>query len=413
MDVSYIKRIGVYVLLAITSLALIASLVYHAFEDLSDDLELTFLKSVKVSEDTAMEAFMCVDEHSIKQSSSHESDAIIEYASGKVSYVSIGDTVVRAYPSTGDASALERVYALRAKIAFCKKVDEYSSRQSAEQLKQKMEKTEKDIASAGTLDAENKLREEYRALLAAYSAKMDSSVNYQKLIKDCESEINAAISSLGKVKNEYKSDVNGAYFSECDGYEGMIDISSLSSADLDTLYTALNEKNKDDSVHALGKVVDMNVWYLVCRTDRETSLRVVKGNTLNVTLESSGKVCKMTVDRVVSERDRDEAVIILKSSLMLECDDYAHFQTVKVALGSSEGYKIPTGAVRYENGVSGVYVLRGSIVRFRQIEIVGAFDGYVIVSPTVSEVGEGLTALNRYDRVIVRGHNLYDKKVII
>jgi hypothetical protein len=166
-------------------------------------------------------------------------------------------------------------------------------------------------------------------------------------------------------------------------------------------------------VHALGKVVDMNVWYLVCRTDRDTSLRVVKGNVLNVTLESSGKVCKMTVDRVVSERDRDEAVIILKSSLMLECDDYAHFQTVKVALGSSEGYKIPTGAVRYENGVSGVYVLRGSIVRFRQIEIVGAFDGYVIVSPTVSEVGEGLTALNRYDRVIVRGHNLYDKKVII
>ncbi len=413
MDVSYIKRIGMYVILAIAALAIIISLVYHAFAGLSDDLELTFLKTVKVSENIELEAFLSVDEHAVKQSSSHEAGAVIEYVSGKRSYVSIGDTVVRAYPSGSDVSTIERIYALSEKIAFCKKVDEYSSRQGADRLKQKIEKCEKDIAAETSLEKQNELREEYRVLLAAYSAKMDPSVNYQKLIKDYESEIAKARETLGKAKAEYKSDVNGAYFSECDGYEGMIDISSLSSADLDTLYTALSEKNKDDSVSALGKVVDMNVWYLVCRTDRETSLRMVKGDTLSVTLESSGKTCKMTVDRVVSERDRDEAVIILKSSLMLECEDYAHFQNIKISLGEVEGYKIPTGAVRYENGVSGVYVLRGSLVRYRQIEIVGAFDGYVVASTGSFDVLEGLTALNRYDRIIVRGHNLYDKKVII
>lgn len=412
MDVSYIKRIGTYIIIAIAALALIASLVYHAFDDLSDDLELTFLKSVKVSDNVEMEAFLCVDEHAVEQSSSNEEGNVIEYVSGKTSYVSIGDTIVRAYPSTSDASVLERIYALQKNIAFCKKVDEYSSRQGAEQLKQKMEKLEKDIASADSLDDKTELREEYRALLAAYSAKMDPSVNYQKLIKDYESEISKERASLGKAKTEYKSDVNGAYFSECDGYEGMIKISELSGT-LDELCGAISEKKQAESIPSLGKVVDMNVWYLVCRTDRVTSLRMVKGNVLDVALESSGKTCRMTVDRVVSERDRDEAVIIFKSSLMLECDDYAHFQTVKISLGKVEGYKIPTGAVRYENGVAGVYVLRGSLVRYRQVEIVGAFDGYVVVSPTVPEVKEGLTALNRYDRIIVRGHNLYDKKVII
>ena len=402
-----------YVILAIAALAIIISLVYHAFAGLSDDLEMTFLKTVKVANDIEMEAFLCVDEHTVKQSSSHEAGAVIEYVSGKKSYVSIGDTVVRAYPSGSDASILDRIYAISEKIAFCKKVDEYSSRQGADQLKQKIEKCEKDIAAEGSPDRQNELREEYRALLAAYSAKMDPTVNYQKFIKDYESEISKARETLGNAKAEYKSDVNGAYFSECDGYEGMIDIKSLSSADLDTLYTALSERNKDDSVSSLGKVVDMNVWYLVCRTDRETSLRMVKGNTFGVTLESSGKTCKMTVDRVVYERDRDEAVVILKSTLMLECDDYAHFQNVKITLDSVEGYKIPTGAVRYENGVSGVYVLRGSLVRYRQIEIIGAFDGYVVVATGNFEVSEELTALNRYDRVVVRGHNLYDKKVII
>jgi len=411
LDVSYIKRIGLYLLLAISALALIASIVYHAFEGISDDLELTFLKSVEVSNDVEMEAYLCTSEHSITSKSGSDG-ALIEYVYGDKAYVSIGDTVVRAYSGENDPATLDKIDALEKNIAFYKKADEYSSRRSVEQLKQGIEKCEKNIPIASSQKEETALREELRVLLAAYSAKMDATVNFQKLIKDCESEINKARTSLGKVKAEYKSDVNGAYFSQCDGYEGMITPSNLDGT-LDELYGALSEKKQAETIPALGKVVEMNTWYLVCRTDRETSLRMVKGNVLNVTLESSGKVCKMTVDRVVSERERDEAIVIFKSSLMLECDDYTHFQTVKISLGTAKGYKIPTGAVRYENGVAGVYVLRGSLVRFRQVEIVGAFDGYVVLSPTVSEVKEGLTALNRYDRVIVRGHNLYDRKVII
>ena len=121
----------------------------------------------------------------------------------------------------------------------------------------------------------------------------------------------------------------------------------------------------------------------------------------------------MSVERVITERESDEAVIIFSSDTMLDREDYEHYQSVKVVLKNHKGYKLPITAVRYENGVCGVYVLRGSLVKFRQVEILAAGDGYVIVTGDIAEVAEGISALSKYDRVIVRGQNLFDGKVII
>lgn len=412
MDIAYIKRIGFYLILAVLALALIASLVYHAFDGLSDDLELMFLKKTDYAESFEMQAYLALSEHKISDKD-YEDGMLIEYASGKSAQVSSGDIVVRLYSEESDASLVNRIYELREKIAFCEKVHEYSARQGAEQLKGQIEKHENDIMSALDLETKNELRAEYEVLLAAYAAKMDTSVNYTEMIRGYQNEIKSAYSALGKTKAEYKSDVNGAYFAECDGYEAMFSEDDIKNGKLELLYKGVTDRTASKNPGRLGKVADMNTWRLVCITDRDTSLRIAKGSKLDVTLGSSGKIYRLTVDRVVSEKGRDEAVVIFSSNLMLECDDYAHFQTVSVALSSTEGYKIPISAVRYENGISGVYVLRGSLVRYRQIEIIGSGDGYVIVATSVSSVAEGLSALNRYDRIIVRGQNLYDRKVII
>ena len=57
MDTAYIRRIGFYLILALVALSLIASLIYHAYEELSDDLELTFLSETTESEFIEMKAY--------------------------------------------------------------------------------------------------------------------------------------------------------------------------------------------------------------------------------------------------------------------------------------------------------------------------------------------------------------------
>ena len=412
MDTAYIKRIGFYLILALLALALIASLIYHAFEALSDDLELTFLSEKVEAEAIEMKAYMSVEEYLIPDSAYLEGMSI-EYAAGKSSLVSVGDTVVRLYDCDDADDLILQLEYLNEKIEFCNKANEYATKYSVSRLNELIDKAENAFLSVEKFSDKNKLRNEYEVLLAARSSKMGNSIDYSAVISDCKSEIKAIYSNLGKSRAEYQSTVNGAYFSECDGYEDKIPQSLFSSADLQTLFDAVSDESSPETAGKLGKLVNLNKWYLVCATDKTSTYYMKKGDKLEVELGNSGRIYKMAVERVVTERGRDEAVIVFSSDIMLNSEDYEHYQNVKVVVKEHRGYKLPVTAIRYENGVSGVYVLRGSVVKYRQVDILTAGDGYVIVTGNAVPSVEGISSLSRYDRVIVRGQNLFDGKVIV
>ena len=412
MDTAYIKRIGFYLILALLAVALIASLIYHAFDALSDDLELTFLSETSEPEVLEMKAYVSVDEYVVPDSE-YTDGVIVEYVTGKTSQVSAGDTVLRLY-SAGDAEGLvSQLEYLGERLDFCRRASDYASKYSVARLNELIDKAESAFLSADKISDRNKTREEYEILLAARSSKMTNSVDYPTIISAYQREINEIYTRLGKAKKEYKSTLNGVYFSYCDGCESKIIQSDIGTADLQTLLDGVSYDASPEKVGRLGKFVNLNSWYLVCATDKSSTYHMRQGDTLDVVLGNSGKTYKMSVNRVVTERESDKAVIIFSSDTMLDSEDYEHYQSVKVVLKNHKGYKLPITAVRYEDGVCGVYVLRGSIVKYRQVEILLAGDGYVIVTGDIAEPKEGISALGRYDRVIVRGQNLFDGKVIV
>ena len=412
MDTAYIKRIGFYLILALLALALIASLIYHAFEALSDDLELTFLTETSEAETIEMKAYMSVDEH-VLPDSGYTDGVSVEYVTGKTSQVSAGDTVVRLY-SSGDADGLiSQLEYLTERLDFCKRANEYASKYSVSRLNELIDRTENEFFSARKNSDRNKLREEYEILLAARASKMTNEVDYPTMINTYQKEIKAIYTQLGKAKKEYKSTLNGVYFSSCDGYESKITRTDVATSDLYTLLDGVCGDKAPETAGKLGKLVNLNSWYLVCATDKTSTYYMRIGDTLDIVLGSSGKTYKMSVQRVITERESDEAVIVFSSDTMLESEDYEHYQDVKVFLKTHKGYKLPITAVRYENGVCGVYVLRGSVVKFRRVEILLAGDGYVIVAGDVTQETGEISPLSKYDRVIVRGQNLFDGKVII
>ncbi len=413
MDLTYIKKIGSYVLVTLLALALIASLVYHSFRKLTSDLELTFLTLETHLNTVEMSAFMLTSEKALEYPQ-YTNGMVIDHPMGDRSLVSVGDTVAGVYSDSVDKSLVVRLDDARRRLEFYEAVALCVARQSVDSISEKIRKCEKSISETDDLGRLAELRSELKVLLSAHSAKMDASVGYTELIKECQSEISSLNAELGIAKKEFTSDLNGGYFSSCDGYEGIVSSDELESADFSLLRDLVNGKLEPKSTDkSIGKLVDMNTWKLVCLTDKQSSLRLFDGTKVNVTLGNSGSVYKLTVERVIAERNSDDAVIILSCGQMISCDDYAHFQNVFVELESKEGYKIPIDAVRYENGIAGVFVLRGSKVIYRRIEIVGGGDGYVIASANLKNDGSGISPLNRYDRVIVRGHDLYDGKVIV
>ncbi len=411
MDTAYVKRIGFYIILAVLALGLIASLVYHAFAEMSNDLELMFLKNAAEADFIQMKAYMSLEESVVAPNKNYDG-YYLEYPLGENAEVSVGDTVVRVYSSADAERLISRAREIDEKIAFCKKSAEYASRYSVAKLTELMDKSESDFLKASSLTEKNAYRREFEILLAARASKTGEAKDYENLIKELEKEKESVYGSLGNADATYKAAIKGDYFSGCDGYESLVSSKMIAEGSLEELCDIVDTDGKKADAVSLGKLVNMNNWNLVCKTTKEATYRIKNAKQFSVRLGSSGKIYKMSVERVVSERTSDDAIIIFSSDRMISKDDYEHFQNVDIIFGENSGYKIPITAVKYENGVCGVYVLRGSLVKFRQIEIIASGDGYVIASEKGLNPVEGITALNRYDRVIVRGQNLYDGKVI-
>ena len=104
----------------------------------------------------------------------------------------------------------------------------------------------------------------------------------------------------------------------------------------------------------------------------------------------------------------DETVLILSSKIM--DSDIARLRTedVEIVINETDGIRINKSAVRVVNGVQGVYVLTGNIVRFKKLDVIYTGDDYV-VSKMVNKFREDHLYI---DAVILEGKDLKDGKLI-
>jgi hypothetical protein len=72
------------------------------------------------------------------------------------------------------------------------------------------------------------------------------------------------------------------------------------------------------------------------------------------------------------------------------------------------GLKIPTKALRVQDGKTGVFVRSGMTVKFVGVNVIHRTDEYIICEQEVSND----TVLRLYDDVVVKGKRLYDGKII-
>lgn len=66
------------------------------------------------------------------------------------------------------------------------------------------------------------------------------------------------------------------------------------------------------------------------------------------------------------------------------------------------------------DGVSGVYILNGNTIAFKQIEVLSESDGFCIVKeqPAYSEDPEYYKKLGLYEMIVTNGRKLFDGKIV-
>lgn len=220
-------------------------------------------------------------------------------------------------------------------------------------------------------------------------------------------------------KDVITSPSSGYFSGKVDGYESMysfehIAAEGMTPSELDYL---LSSEIKADS-DAYGKIISEHTWYFAFNMDFMTSSFLKDGMILNVDFPKAGiSGLSMKITDII--RDGDRVCVVLKCVSMNDKLLLLRKEVAEITIATYTGCKISKKAITSVNNILGVYVYSGNCCYFKPVDILFDNEDYVIVQPLLinEEKNNGgatdeLHTLKAYDKVIVKGRNLYDGKVI-
>ena len=289
--------------------------------------------------------------------------------------------------------------------------ERYSFSGNLNSLYGEIRKQRQSLANLGQCGAQtdvDKASDELRTLLNKKAVILDSSVDYSSLIEELKTQKKAVEKQASSYSSRVLAPQAGYFSSLTDGFETLLtpeDLSTLTPSALDSLRTL----QPASPSNAVGKIITHYEWYFVCNVDAKWAERLNVGSlmTLNFSVDGMTSLKGRLQSLSAPEGGMQTAVFSLTTLHDAFCD--ARRVTCEVVYKSYTGFRVPQNALRMLDGVTGVYILRGSLVDFRAVTPSLYKDDFVIVRDLSDESSKNLSL---YDEIIYGGKNLYVGKVI-
>lgn len=212
--------------------------------------------------------------------------------------------------------------------------------------------------------------------------------------------------------NQITSPASG-YFSEIvDGYESILNPDQLEKMTVEE-FQNLTETKPVRADDALGKIMQGFSWYLAAEVPVAEADRLAKAGSVRVNFTRASIETAAPVFAINKERDAETALIVLEgnefNSEMVSMRD----QPIDIILGTYTGLKVPKEAARMMtdsegNSRLGVFILSGSVTKFKNITPLFETDSYYVVEQSATDA----SALVAQDKIIVRGKGLQNNMVV-
>ncbi|MGN1097430.1 MAG: HlyD family efflux transporter periplasmic adaptor subunit, partial [Clostridia bacterium] len=154
------------------------------------------------------------------------------------------------------------------------------------------------------------------------------------------------------------------------------------------------------------KITDNFNWYLAAVIDVEDAKNVKVGNNVTIKIDNSNSDEVSGTVYYISEAQDGKNVMILQSNLFVEGISSVRSVDYQVILQKKTGLKIPSAALRIENGKKGVYILIDKKKSFRYVNdnpFRSEDDQYYIVNQKYTPAGAPVdyVPLKEYDKVLL------------
>ncbi len=412
MDRKYLKQVGLYILTSLLSVALILYIGYHMFYGLTQKVETT--PATPTSVETVVEAEMFLFRTETLLYSDKSGGSVVP-AVADGTKVAIDSVVAGRY----DGSSPETVAAIREADAQLRVLSALANNtlsvKDTATLENAIHNIVKKLSSAATRgDAATALsyRAELRAAISRRQILTDASADISAEIQEVQAEKAALTKALGQMQESVRTPMSGYYYGDVDGYEGTFTAATAESMTLSEFRTLMGTRPETLPSHVAGKIVTDYRWYAACILHRTQVEHLTPGEAYPFTFPYNGDTTlTMTLTRM--EFEGDEVLLLFSGDIMPTDFVYSRVQPAVITDKAYEGLKIPSSALRVVDGVTGVYILKGSVVHFRAVELLIEGEDWCLVEnePQV-EAPEGYTHLLQNDIVITKGRGLTEGRVL-
>lgn len=270
--------------------------------------------------------------------------------------------------------------------------------------------------SRGEIATMEDKRDQLELLINIRSLLTNQVINFDDQITQLQTERNALASQMSDKVTDIITPQSGYFCTTIDGYEEQITtegIDSLNVADLEAMM-ALEPDQAVGATYVVGKIIRDFCWYyagLVNTADLE-NMSIDDNVQMTFPFEEGGQM-NATVYHI-SPDSGGKSVLVLKGTAMNSNTMRMRHTSCDVILGSYTGIQVPKEALRVVNDKVGVFVLQGTVCKFKKINVLYETEEYVVVEkldPTIN-AQDNIKSLQVSDDIIVSGKDLYDGKVV-
>ena len=411
MDLKYLQRVAGYIALALAAVILIVDIAFQLASALVNTVETMPLSKVSEEQVVTSDGYVVRTERTITTSV----DGIVSPSVTDGTKIAASDQVAEVY---GDSPRKEEQFAeLKRALnqqallseAYAKK-NAYSQTTADREIARLTAEIQQLIAEGKTENLPG-LTDALQVMLYIRELKVGKDLTAAKnALNERVEELKAQVG--GSLSTIY-ADCGGYYYNQCDGYESYLSVSDLQDVDSAILSDLLEKKlEPQDLSGTVGKIVTDYVWSVVIKLPFTKAQALATGKNYSVMLSGLADSClSMKLERKVTEYESEDVYLIFTCTQQPVGFAYSRYQTVSVVIGNAEGFRIPVGALRVLDGVTGVYVLKGSVVEFREVSPIAMSDGTILVDAEAESTGK-YSALKYYDILVVRGKELYVGKIV-
>lgn len=208
------------------------------------------------------------------------------------------------------------------------------------------------------------------------------------------------------------ADESGYFYHRVDGYESTFTMAAADGLTANSFYELIAEEPATVEGEEYGKLCRSSEWILVLPTEISNQKYFEAGQTYQGVFEKNNQTqLPLTLDRIIEAPEQGSALLVFRCDRLPDQFSFDRCQSVRLEVARTEGIYVPKNVVERRDGQRGVYVLRGSVVYFRYIEIVYEGKDYYLVKEDVEDDGDRIY-LKVNDQIILNGKNLFDGRIM-